>query len=101
MGGAWMAFPSTRAPMRRRLGDRVGEVVISLAHLAGVAAIFPGTPAVCGRADCLGWARALVHRRRARAPARPPASRTQNPPGGSASVPRYWACSQQECEHYW
>jgi hypothetical protein len=29
-------------------------------ELAGVAAIFPGTPAVCCRADCLAWARALV-----------------------------------------
>lgn len=29
-------------------------------ELAGVAAIFPGKPAICGRADCLGWARALV-----------------------------------------
>ena len=25
--------------------------------LAGVAVIFPETPRVCGRADCLGWAR--------------------------------------------
>ena len=37
---------------------------MSCAHcereLAGVAAIFPGKPAVCGRADCLGWARVQV-----------------------------------------
>lgn len=26
-------------------------------ELAGVAQIFTGAPAVCGRADCLGWAR--------------------------------------------
>ena len=39
-------------------------LVMKCAHckrqLAGVASIFPNTPAVCGRADCLGWARALV-----------------------------------------
>jgi hypothetical protein len=29
-------------------------------ELAGVAVIFPGKPAVCGRADCLGWARTLL-----------------------------------------
>jgi hypothetical protein len=29
-------------------------------ELAGVAVIFPGKPAVCGRADCLGWARSLL-----------------------------------------
>ena len=28
-------------------------------ELAGVAVMFPGTPPVCGRADCLGWARVL------------------------------------------
>jgi hypothetical protein len=28
--------------------------------LAGVAVIFPETPPVCGRADCLGWARDLA-----------------------------------------
>jgi hypothetical protein len=29
-------------------------------ELAAVAAIFPGKPPVCGRADCLGWARAVA-----------------------------------------
>jgi hypothetical protein len=37
---------------------------MSCAHcgreLAGVAMIFPGTPAVCGRADCLAWARSVT-----------------------------------------
>ena len=28
--------------------------------LAGVATIFPEAPPVCGRADCLGWARAMA-----------------------------------------
>jgi hypothetical protein len=28
--------------------------------LAGVAVIVPGKPAICGRADCLAWARDLV-----------------------------------------
>jgi hypothetical protein len=34
-------------------------------ELVGVAVIFPRKPAVCGRADCLGWARAvaLYHQR--------------------------------------
>ena len=29
-------------------------------ELAGVATIFPATPAVCGRADCLLWARSAA-----------------------------------------
>jgi len=29
-------------------------------ELAGVATIFPEKPPVCGRADCLGWARDLA-----------------------------------------
>jgi len=44
-------------------GRRREHVRMSCAHcrreVAGVAVIFPGKPAVCGRADCLGWARAL------------------------------------------
>ena len=29
-------------------------------EVAGVAVIFPAKPPVCGRADCLGWARAVM-----------------------------------------
>jgi hypothetical protein len=44
-------------------------------ELAGVAMIFPETPPVCGRADCLAWARPL-----------PNAARIETPGGGSEKV---------------
>jgi hypothetical protein len=54
----------------KRRPRRHSAIAVNISHdmrcahcgreLAGVAMLFPGTPAVCGRADCLGWARALA-----------------------------------------